>query len=281
MLCGCISFAWMAEIASHLGHLGCDWRLIVMARSGLAFVFALGLARLAGAPLVLWKPPVLWMRSIAGSVSMLCTFYAFANLHSCEVLTLTNTFPIWVALLSWPLMRVRPTLSIWVAAVCGVLGVVLIQLSRLGGGVSFGNQLAVPLALTAAFTSAIAMLGLNRLKDIHPWAIVAHFSGVATLFALGTWFVGEPVPAEHLTRPDLLVLLLGIGVTATFGQMCLTRAFTAGDPGKVSVVCLTQIVFAFALHLTFGGENLQISTLAGIACVMAPTAWVILERSPS
>ena len=43
--------------------------------------------------------------------------------------------------------------------------------------------------------------------------------------------------------------MLGVGVTATFGQMCLTRAFTAGDPAKVSVICLTQVVFAFALHL--------------------------------
>src|SRR5438105_4599483 len=42
MLCGCISFALMAEFATHLGRLGCDWRIVALARSGLAFLFALG-----------------------------------------------------------------------------------------------------------------------------------------------------------------------------------------------------------------------------------------------
>jgi drug/metabolite transporter (DMT)-like permease len=279
MLCGCFSFAWMAEFASHLGQLGCDWRITVLARSGLVFLFALGLARLAGARLVLWKPPVLWMRSIVGSVSMLCTFFAFNRLRSsCEVLTLTNTFPIWVALLSWPLLRLRPSLSVWLAAGCGVAGVVLIQLPHLESE-SFGDWLAAPLALTAAFTSAIAMLGLNRLKDLHPWAIVVHFSGVATVFAIASWFVGEAVPVEQIARPDVAMLLLGVAVTATFGQMCLTRAFTAGDPAKVSIVCLTQILFAFGLHWMFGGETLARTTLAGIALVMAPTAWVMAGKS--
>ena len=280
MLCGCVAFAWMAEFASQLGRpeIGCDWRLTALARSGLAFLFALGLAKLSGAELVLWRPPVLWMRSIVGSVSMLCTFYAFNNLRSCEVLTLTNTFPIWVAVLSWPLLHVRPGASVWAAAGCGVLGVGLIQLPHFGEE-SFGQKLAPTLALVAAFTSAVAMLGLNRLKGLHPWAIVAHFSGVATLFALGSWLFGEAVPLEQVARPEIGLRLLGVGVMATFGQMCLTRAFTAGDPAKVSVICLTQVVFAFALHLLFGGEALGGTTLAGIALVMAPTAWVMVARS--
>jgi drug/metabolite transporter (DMT)-like permease len=218
------------------------------------------------------------MRSITGSVSMVCTFYALNKLHSSEVLTLTNTFPIWVAVLSWPLLRVRPGTSVWVAAGCGVLGVLMIQLPHFED-VSFGERLAAPLALLAAFTSAVAMLGLNRLKNLHPWSIVAHFSGVATLFALGTCFIGEPVPIGQVAQLPVAARLLGVGVTATFGQMCLTRAFTAGDPAKVSVICLTQVVFAFALHLLFGGESLGGMTLAGIALVMAPTAWVMMGKS--
>src|SRR5262245_31174638 len=190
MLTGCFSFAWMSEFASQLGRLDCDWRIIALARSFLAFSFAFTLARLCGARLVFLSSPMLWLRSCAGSLSLLCTFYALTWLRTSEVLTLTNTFPIWVAVLSWPILRVRPSVSVWLAAICGVLGVVMLRKPHFAS--SPGSQLAMMLALTAAFTSAVAMLGLHRLKDLHPWAIVVHFSGVATLFVLGAWLFGEP-----------------------------------------------------------------------------------------
>src|SRR5271154_43796 len=153
MLCGCVSFAWMSKFASFLGS-NCDWRIIALARSFLAFSFAFTLARLSGARLVLCRPRILWLRSCAGSISLLCTFFALTCLPTSEVLTLTNTFPIWVALLSWPLLRVRPSISVWLAAGCGVLGVLLLQGPRFD--TSAGGGLAGMLAMGAAFTSAVA-----------------------------------------------------------------------------------------------------------------------------
>jgi drug/metabolite transporter (DMT)-like permease len=276
MLCGCFSFAWMSQLAYTLKDT-CDWRLVALARSSLAFLFALGLARASGAELVLWRPRVLWLRSLAGSLSLLCTFYALAQLRTSEVLTLTNTFPIWVAVLSWPLLQVRPSWTVWAAATCGILGVVLIQSPHLAN--SPGAGIAVALALTAALTSAIAMLGLHRLKELHPWAIVAHFSGVATVFVLGAWAVGPPVDLASLARPETLATLVGVGATATLGQLCLTRAFTSGQPARVSVVGLTQIVFAMGLDVLFHGPHFDGATLAGIALVVAPTAWVMTEKA--
>lgn len=276
MLCGCFSFAWMSHFAHALGPT-CDWRIVALARGLLAFCFALTLARLSGAKLVLWRPGILWLRSFAGSLSLLCTFFALTRLRTSEVLTLTNTFPIWVAILSWPLLQVRPSLTVWLAAGCGVLGILLIQQPHFEA--SPGARLAVPLALLAALTSAVAMLGLHRLQGLHPWAIVVHFSGVATLAVLGACLFGPPLPTEQLIDPRHLLLLLGVGATATIGQLCLTHAFTTGQPAKVSVVGLTQIVFAMGLDLLFGGSPFTATTLAGIGLVMAPTAWVMTERA--
>jgi drug/metabolite transporter (DMT)-like permease len=276
MLCGCFSLAWMVQLA-HLLSNDCDWRVVALARSGLAFLFALGLARLSGANLVLWRPGALWLRGCASSLSLLCTFFALAQLPTSEVLTLTNTFPIWVALLSWPLLRVRPSLSVWLAAACGVLGVVLIQSPHIEG--AGGGTSAVMLSLTAALTSAIAMLGLHRLKGLNPWAIVVHYSGVATLFVLCSWAIGDPPPLTALGDRTTLLLLLGIGVTATLGQLCVTQAFTAGPPARVSVVGLMQIVFAMGLDVLFEEPTMQAATLAGIGLVLAPTAWMMAGKA--
>ena len=278
MLCGCFSFAWMGSFAHSLGRLECDWRIIALARSLLAFLFALGLARLAGARLVLWRPAVLWWRSCAGSLSLLCTFFALTRLPASEVLTLTNTFPIWVALLSWPLLRERPSTSAWVAACCGVLGVILIQQPG-GEGASATWRFAVPLALFAAFTSAVAMLGLHRLKGIDSWAIVVHFSGVSTAFVLCAWLFGPAPPIEQVLDGRLALLLVGVGATATVGQLCLTRAFTLGEPSRVSVVGLAQILFAIGLDVVFADLSFNPTKLAGIGLVVAPTAWMMAART--
>jgi drug/metabolite transporter (DMT)-like permease len=270
MLCGCFAFAWMGQFAHRLGP-ACDWRIVALARSVLALCFALALVRLSGARAVVFKPGILWVRSCAGSLSLLCTFYALPRLPTSEVLTLTNTFPIWVALLSWPLLRERPTAGVCLAACCGVLGIVLMQQPR-----AAGSPLASGLALTAALMSAVAMLGLHRLKGIAPSAIVAHFSGVASLFVAAACLVGGPPPLGPLRQGDSLLLLLGVGVSATLGQLCLTRAFTAGEPAKVSVVGLAQVVFALVLDSLFAESPLQNpTTLAGIGLVLAPTAWVM------
>lgn len=276
MLLGCFALAWMGQFA-HLLRESCDWRVTALARSGLALVFALGLARVSGARLVLWRPAALWLRGAASSASLLCTFFALARLPTSEVLTLTNTVPIWVAFLSWPLLRIRPSAGIWLAAGLGVIGVAFIQAPHWGGEPQASP--AAFLALSAALTSAIAMLGLNRLKGLNPWAIVTHYSGVATLVVLGSWLVGGLPDLAPLRESKTLLLLLGVGMTATLGQLCVTQAFTAGPPANVAVVGLMQIVFALGLDLVFSGPCLHAEALFGIALVLTPTAWMMLGNT--
>ena len=277
MIAGCFFTARMGPLLAHLLRNECDWRIIALVRCGLAFVFAVGLARLCGAKLVVWRPAALWQRGCASSISLVCTFFALSRLPTSEVMTLTNTFPIWVAFLSWPLLQVRPTLSVWMAAVCGVIGVAMIQSPHFES--NSPGTLAVVLSLVAAMTSAVAMLGLNRLGHIHPWAIVAHYSGVATLVVFSTWFVGPfPDLTNVFTGPTVL-LLLGVGVAATLGQLCVTRAFTGGQPARVAVVGLVQIIFALGLDLVFDAASIGLATVAGIAFVLLPTAWMMANRA--
>ncbi len=263
---------------AHLLREDCDWRIIALARSSIAFVLAFALARLSGAPLAFWRPRALWLRGCASSISLLCTFFALGQLPTSEVMTLTNTFPIWVALLSWPWLRIRPSFSVWVAAGCGVCGVALIQSPHFNANAKATS--AIALSLTAALTSAIAMLGLHRIKDLHPWAVVVHYSGVATCFVLASCFLDVPPQLEGICETRILLLLLAVGVAATLGQLCITRAFTSGPPARISVVGLMQIVFALGLDFLFEGPSIQPITLAGIGLVLAPTAWMMSGPSP-
>ena len=109
MLCGSFSFSIMAVLADSLTRRPngasplCDWQTVAVFRAALVTLFAAMLAKHAGVKLVWLRPWRLWVRSVAGSCSMVGTFCTFGHLHSEDVVTLSNTFPIWVAVLSWPM----------------------------------------------------------------------------------------------------------------------------------------------------------------------------------
>ena len=269
MLSGSFSFTLMAEFA-HVLTRECDWQLVAVARAGLVAALAALIAAAAGAKLVFW-PWRLWVRSVAGSCSMVCTFYAFAKLPAADVLTLTNTFPIWVAVLSWPLYGQPPGVKLVLAIAVGVVGVVLVEQPHLESG-----NAGVYSALAAALLTAVAMLGLHSLKGIDPRAIVVHFSGVATVVCLAAYSVG---PLKHdltgVAAPGVLVRLGAMAVTATVGQLFLTLAFGGGAPAQVSVVGLSQIVMALGFDAWLWGREVNAVALAGTALVIAPTAWLL------
>jgi drug/metabolite transporter (DMT)-like permease len=113
MLCSCVSFTLMGAFAHGLRD-RCDWPVIAFARSSVAMILAAVLVVVNRKHFVVFKPPVLWMRSFAGSVSLVCSFYALTHMPVADVFTLTNMVPIWVAVLSWPLFGRPPDGSIWI-----------------------------------------------------------------------------------------------------------------------------------------------------------------------
>jgi drug/metabolite transporter (DMT)-like permease len=273
MLCGSVSFAGMGALAHGLREY-CDWQLIAFSRSFLAFIFAVILCRLAGARLVVWRPRILWVRSLAGSLSLVCTFYALTRMPQSDVLTITNLFPLWVALLSWPLFGERPSAALGLALASGLAGVALVQQPHLAEG-----NLGTLTALVASFATAFAMVGLHHIKGVDPRAIVVHFSVVSALACLACFFLFPHTHTGVLPPGGLpLLMLLGVGATATAGQVCLTRAFSAGPPAKVALVGLMQVVLAMLIDAALFGYSFGAATLLGIGLVVTPTAWLMATR---
>ncbi len=276
MLGGACSFACMSFLASSLRE-ECPWQWIAVARTGFALLFALGLALGTGTKLVFFRPATLWMRSIAGSISLVGGFYAMTHHNVSEVLTLTNMFPLWVAVLSWPMLRESPPSEVWVAMAVGIVGVVVMQ-QPFSQGSSGGFSLAIAAAVLSSFTSAVAMIGLHRLKQIDPRAIVVHFSAVSLAFCLVAVLIFPHETSEAMNW-QTAGLLVAMGMFATMGQLLLTKAFASGPPARVSVVGLSQVGFAMLLELSISRRQFDALTLIGIGLVIAPTVWTLTRKA--
>lgn len=275
MLWASFAFTLMATFSRWASDY-CDWRLIAFARASLACVFAFLLAKALKSKLVFWQPRILWMRSCAGSLSMFCNFYALAHLPVSDTLTLMNTTPIWVTLLSWLVFNQKPSLKIILAVLTSFLGIVLIQQPHFEEG-----KFAILMALIGAVTTSIAMLGLSRLQSVDPRAIVVHFSAVAsvsTLILLVT--TGPNNSVAPLQNGQVVILLLLIGIGGVLGQIGMTMAFAKGHATRISVVALSQILFGLLVDLVLWRHQLNWLSLLGMALVVTPTAWILLGETP-
>jgi len=274
MLAGAFSFALMAVFTHGLKE-QCDWQVIALARSLIPLALAAGMSWMAGVQLVFLGSRSLWLRSICGSTSLVSTFFALTRMPVSDVLTLTNLFPIWVAILSWPLLGMLPGLDTWGAAIAGIAGIWLIQQPHMSNG-----NLASFAALGASFFSGLAMIGLHRLHRLDPRAIVVHFSLVSLLFTITAFLLFERHhPLGALSEPRILAQLAGVGVFATIGQFFLTKAFLSGPPAKVSVVGLTQVGFGAVFDALLWDRHFHSSTILGMLLVIAPTGWLMWRQA--
>jgi len=281
MLSAALALATMGTLTHALGT-RCNWQIVALARTGLALMFAIALTHAAGARFVVLRPPTMWVRSIAGSISLICTFYALPRMPVADVFTITSVFPLWVALLSWPLLGEAPSRKVWIAIALGITGVLLVEQPHLAAVDRPSAAAPAVAALIASFTTAIAMLGIHRLRSIDPRAIVAHFSGVALIVCLASlWFLPDHAISSSHFDSTTVAMLLGVGICATTGQILLTKAFSAGPPAKVSVVALSQVVFAVLFDLVIWQYPFRPITALGILMVMAPTAWLLIHQPRS
>jgi drug/metabolite transporter (DMT)-like permease len=74
--------------------------------------------------------------------------------------------------------------------------------------------------------------------------------------------------------------LICVGLAATVGQLCLTKAFSSGSPASVSIVGLSQVAVAALFKWLFEGRVPGALSLAGMLLILISTIVVMLQKSP-
>lgn len=263
-------FAWM-NVCTRLGARYLPWAEIAAVRFLLGAALAAGLAAATGRSLRVIDRAGAWRRSVFGTLAALGSFYALGSTRVGigDAATLGATSPIFVALLSRPLLgeRVGRHVALTVAlAFAGILAIVRPAFA-----------LAWPVALVAtagAFCFALAMIWLRRIGrgETHE-AIVLHFSLVGLLtmvvVALPVWrWPGWP---EGLA-------LLGAGLGGGGAQLAMTRAYSIQRAAPVSAVSNLGVVFTYLLAIPFFGELPTAWQIAGASLVIGATVLLAADR---
>lgn len=264
MLMGTASMTSMAALAHGLGHTY-HWSFVVFVRIVLTFILALMVGRYLNVRPIFFGPRALWTRSIFGTISIACNFYAITHLSVTDALTLLKTSPIWVSIIVAVLNKRAHTVPIWCATAIGFAGVVLMEQPRFDG-----HLFPILLALCAAVFIACAQVSMTYLKHLPTISIVTHFSGCATLFTFSiflyshTW-AALPLPQLDWTTGRWLLLMAAFG---TLGQVWITTAFRKGNPLLMALVSLCSIPLAATYDYFVWDRTLDMTQAAGIALIV-------------
>lgn len=178
---------------------------------------------------------------------------------------LTNTTPIFAALLSWLIYGVKPGKRSGVGVAMAFGGMLLVVTGTTGGRASAVGDLE---ALLAAVLWALYMVfGKSVRRDAHPLALMIPIYAVSAAFlALLGLAAGDP----RLPHSTELPAILGLAILPTaLGHTLSFSSLKGLQPYQTAVLALLEPIVATGLAVVLFSEIPATLSLAGSAIVLA------------
>ena len=204
----------------------------------------------------------LW-RGLSGTVALILFFYCITVLPLATAITLNYTAPLFLTLLTMLVFKDKFPLPLTIAIGLGFLGVVLLLHPTL----QHEQLLPGLLGLISGFLAGVAYLNVKQLGMLGEpvTRTVFYFSLIASLGS-GALMLFDTMHAITLKG---LLILLGLGGTATLAQLAMTRAYRVGKTLVVGSLAYSTIVIASLFGMLLWNETLSPSSWSGMALIIA------------
>lgn len=227
-------------------------------------------------PLWLWRRTPLpprgnWRLHAQRSALLLCSlvgyFHALTQLSLALAVTISYLAPIFVAVLSVPLLKEKPSGAIWLALGAGLVGVSISVWPELAAGldgISAARLIGMASAAAAALAFAGVLLMARRMaKRDSIWTILLIQSLLPlVLLAVPAALTWKPVPTS-----DIALILLA-GALGTLGMLGITWAFTRLEASRLAPMEYTSFVWAALLGYLLFGEVPTLTTAASATLII-------------
>lgn len=246
---------------------------LVFYRGLLGMLFMWLLARSQGVSLATRYPGMHAWRSLVGVFSLGAWFYALAILPLATAMTLNYMSSVWVAaflvggaLWAWnpgkggahPLRQGPLALTV----IAGFAGVVLMLRPTIEQNQVFAGLVGLLSGFTAAFAymqvMALGKIGEPETRTVFYFAVGSAVAGGAAMLVTGV----SPWDWLHA------LWLLPVGLLASIGQLCMTRAYSHGATLVVANLQYSGIVFGALYGLLLFGDHIPLLGWGGMALII-------------
>ncbi|HEV7701030.1 MAG TPA: DMT family transporter [Pyrinomonadaceae bacterium] len=210
---------------------------------------------------------MLLLRGLFGTTALFTFFLTLQNMPLATAQTVQYLSPIFTATIAIFVLKESislPQFAFYAIAFCGVL-----VIERVDDRIS---PFYIALGIISAFCSGMAYNLVRSLRRReHPLTVVFHFQAVGAVVGLISLFFYWQTPQGL----DWLFLLM-VGIFSQLGQVFLTRALQSERVASVAIVNYTGLVYAISVGWIIFGEAQGISSLLGMALVVAGVLMSVL-----
>ena len=279
MVLGSFWFATMA-VGIKVASTSFSTAELVFYRGLVSVIFMTAVVRARGAQLRTPVPMMHLWRSAVGVMSLGLWFYAIAHLPLATAMTLNYMSSVWVAafvvggaLLYGNAQRHGLLLG---TVMLGFVGVVL----TLQPTIDQNQLFAGVLGLLSGMGAALAYVQVGALGRVgEPEERTVFYFSVGTVVAGGVAMLfTESTPWAHVRWQDA-AWLVPIGVLASMGQWCMTRAYRHGATLVVASLQYAGIVFSVFYGLALFGDHIPLLGWLGMGLIVASGVLATLLRA--
>ena len=216
----------------------------------------------------------LLVRGTAGTVALLCFFYAIAALPLGSATVLQYTYPTFTAGAAALLLKEQLGKMILLALPIGWIGVAMVVqpgwIGQAGEGLPTVPAL---IAIAGAFCTAMAYVCVRKLSvSEHPLVIIFYFPLISIPVTL-------PGVVRHGVMPTATELfwLLGVGILTQLGQIWVTEGLRRLPAGQATTINYVQVLFAALWGWLWFNEQINGTTALGGILIL--TASLISAKS--
>ena len=215
----------------------------------------------------------LLIRAVAGTLGILCNFYAVSNMNLADASMLNKLSPFFAVIFSILLLKEKPNFKQIFAVSLAFIGALFVMkpsfsFDALPGFLGFLGGLGAGLAY-----ACVRKLTQNGFKGN---LVIFYFSAFSCLVTL-PWLIFDFTP---MTTTQWLYLILA-GLSASGGQYFITTAYSKAPAKEISVYDYSQIIFTTILSLIVFGDLPDILSFVGYAIIISAAifnAWNSLKK---
>lgn len=208
-------------------------------------------------------------RAVAGFVSVVFYYVAIAKTPIGETVTLSNTYPFLVLILSAIFLKEkikRCHIIALILSFCGALLIIRPGFSAVSGDYLYAILCSVFLAITYTILKHVRKTDSAEMP-------VLYYSVIATVLSIPFMIFGDFV----MPQGRQLLLLIGLGIVGTIYQWFLSTAYQYAPAGEISIYSYSGIIFSALIGIAFWQEYPTITAIIGMLAIIYG-AFIILKK---
>ena len=242
-------------------------------RNLVAMIFALIILLRSGEKLSYQKKdlPMLFLRSVFGTMGILCNFYAVDHLVVSDASMLNKLSPFFVIIFSSLFLKEKANRVQKISVVIAFIGALFVIRPSVDIFQNVNSLVGVLGGLGAGIAyTCVRQLGKQGVKGAR---VVFFFSAFSCLV-----LVPFLILDYHPMSLKQILFLLGAGLMAAGGQFTITAAYNFAPAKEISVFDYTQVVFAALLGFFVLGQVPDLYSVIGYVIIIGVAVWSFLRR---